>query len=70
MKPFLLIARKNGRSATRRQRAFPTEADVDRAVTRWRGHGFNTWWVFGPHGADGTRPTLRQWTDEAKESEA
>jgi len=61
---FLLIARKDGSSSSRRQRGFTTKEDVDRAVVRWRATGLNTWWLYGPrHG--GERPLLRQWRDDA-----
>lgn len=57
---FVLIARKDGRSSSRRQRRFPDRAAVDRAVIRWRREGFNAWWIFA-------RPSgelVAQWRDE------
>jgi hypothetical protein len=61
---FLLIARKDGSSSTRRQRRFDTLDQLEAAVIRWRAAGFNVWWVYGPF-ADGQRPLLRQTVDDA-----
>ena len=51
----LLIARINGKSATRRQRRFPDRAAIDRAVKRWGKEGYNTFWHYPPDGE------VRQW---------
>jgi hypothetical protein len=47
---WLLIARKDGSSGSRRQRHFPNADAVTRAFRRWRAEGFNTWWLRDPGG--------------------
>lgn len=59
---FLLIARRNGSSSSRRQRRFPDMAAVDRAVDRWRKQGYNVWFIFGP-AVDGQRGLVRSWVE-------
>jgi hypothetical protein len=61
---YLLIARKNGSSSSRRQRAFGQRADVDPAIERWRAEGFNTWWLYGAKAGTDPRPLLKHWTDD------
>jgi hypothetical protein len=62
---YLLIARKDGSSSSRRQRAFPTRDDVTRAIDRWRKEGFNTWWLYGAGAPGSPRPLLNEWQDTA-----
>jgi hypothetical protein len=38
---YVLIARKNGSSSSRRQRRFASFDDVQRAVSRWREESYN-----------------------------
>ena len=53
-----LIARKHGSSASRRSRRYNTQGEIDRAVERWRGQGFDVFWVFDHEGT-----LVRHWRD-------
>lgn len=60
---YLLVARKGGKSSTRRQRRFKTHADVQRAKDRWAAEGFNTWWLFYCYARRDAQPVLlSHWT--------
>jgi hypothetical protein len=64
---YLLIARKNGSSSSRRQRRFESADALCRAIYRWSFEGFNVWWLFGPapQNPSDERPLLSHWRDEA-----
>ncbi|MEY9839413.1 hypothetical protein [Streptacidiphilus sp. EB103A] len=48
---MLLIARRGGKSSSRRQRRFPTTVEGQLAVPRWAAAGFDSFWVeFGSSG--------------------
>jgi hypothetical protein len=59
MPAFLLVARKNGSSSSRRQRGFATMQDALNALDRWRGEGFTSWWLYGTPRLGKPRPLLR-----------
>jgi hypothetical protein len=47
---WLLIARKDGSSASRRSRTFKDKEAFKRALRKWQKEGFNTWWIKRPGG--------------------
>lgn len=60
----LLIARINGKSSSRRQRAFKDAPTTLKAIERWEAEGFNTFWVYGPVATRSSlrvRPELAHW---------
>ena len=62
MPAFLLIARKNGSSGSRRQRGFATKADALVALQRWKAEGFTSWWLYGQPRLGKPRPLLMNGT--------
>lgn len=65
--PFLLVARIDGRSASRRSRGFKTRQALDKARQRWSNKdGYTTFWVYGAAAGIGKARTLLESPGEGR----